>query len=68
MIQFHTGEKYIPSQGDEWQEMAEMFNPRSNFATAVLDELIFAIGGYDGKIYSKASTTLSGNLETNFFF
>ncbi|KAJ8669135.1 hypothetical protein QAD02_000394 [Eretmocerus hayati] len=41
-----TCERYNPSQPDEWQEIPEMLNPRSSFATAVLDDMIFVIGGY----------------------
>nr|CAD7453492.1 unnamed protein product [Timema tahoe] len=39
-----AGERYDPNQSPSWREIAEMFSPRSNFATAVLDEMIFVIG------------------------
>jgi hypothetical protein len=46
------GERYDPSHSEDWQEVTEMFTPRSNFATAVLDDMIFVIGGFNGKVFS----------------
>lgn len=43
------GERYCPSEADQWQEMTHMFSPRSNFATVILDDKIFVIGGFNGK-------------------
>lgn len=47
---FFSGERYTPNHSDQWHEIAEMFSPRSNFATVILDDMIFVIGGYNGKI------------------
>nr|CAD7256029.1 unnamed protein product [Timema shepardi] len=44
-----AGERYDPNQSPNWRDIAEMFSPRSNFATAVLDEMIFVIGGFNGQ-------------------
>ena len=42
-----AGERYSPYH-DDWQKISEMFCPRSNFGTVVLDDMIFVVGGYDG--------------------
>lgn len=33
---------------DGWSKIAEMSTPRSNFATAILDDFIYVIGGFNG--------------------
>lgn len=45
---FRTGERYTPTHSDQWHGISEMFSPRSNFATVILDDMIFVIGGYNG--------------------
>lgn len=42
------GERYSPNQSEDWQEVTEMFSPRSNFSTVILDDMIFAVGGFNG--------------------
>lgn len=49
-IHFATGERFNPQRGGDWQEVTEMFSARSNFATVLLDDMIFVIGGFNGKI------------------
>jgi kelch-like protein 10 len=44
-----SGERYTPNHSDQWHEISEMFSPRSNFATVILDDMIFVIGGYNGR-------------------
>lgn len=44
-----SGEKYNP-QNNTWSAIPDMYNPRSNFAIEVIDDMIFAIGGFNGKI------------------
>jgi len=46
---YFSGERYTPNHSDQWHEISEMFSPRSNFATVILDDMIFVIGGYNGK-------------------
>jgi len=43
-----SGEKYNP-QNNTWSAIPDMYNPRSNFAIEVIDDMIFAIGGFNGK-------------------
>lgn len=45
---YFSGERYTPNHSDQWHEISEMFSPRSNFATVILDDMIFVIGGYNG--------------------
>lgn len=45
---YFSGERYTPNHADQWHEISEMFSPRSNFATVILDDMIFVIGGYNG--------------------
>lgn len=42
-----SGEKYKPST-NTWSHIPDMYNPRSNFAIEVIDDMIFAIGGFNG--------------------
>uniref|UniRef100_A0A663MQ30 Kelch like family member 10 n=1 Tax=Athene cunicularia TaxID=194338 RepID=A0A663MQ30_ATHCN len=42
-----SAETYDPTTGT-WQEIPTMFSPRSNFGIAVVDDLLFAVGGYNG--------------------
>lgn len=48
-------DRYTPDGVGDWCPIADMFSPRSNFASVVLDGMIFAIGGFNGnngiKIY-----------------
>ena len=37
-------EKYTP-ETDTWSVVPDMYNPRSNFAVEVIDDMIFCIGG-----------------------
>ena len=46
-----TVEKYDPSKPEKWQNVPDMLFPRSNFATAVIDDMLFVIGGFDGTRY-----------------
>lgn len=47
---YFSGERYTPNHSDQWHEISEMFSPRSNFATVILDDMIFVIGGYNGTL------------------
>ena len=38
----------VMSEGAVWTETTEMYTARSNFAAAVMDEMIFVIGGFNG--------------------
>lgn len=42
-----SGEKYDPVM-NTWTAIPDMYNPRSNFAIEVIDDMIFAIGGFNG--------------------
>ncbi|XP_017774003.1 PREDICTED: kelch-like protein 10 isoform X2 [Nicrophorus vespilloides] len=42
--------------GGEWVQIAEMFSPRSNFATVILDEYIFVIGGFNDRFVAGSTT------------
>jgi hypothetical protein len=48
-LSLFTGERFNPHRGGDWQEVTEMFSARSNFATVLLDDMIFVIGGFNGK-------------------
>ncbi|KAH9635551.1 hypothetical protein HF086_003165 [Spodoptera exigua] len=51
-----SGEVYDPAS-NTWSPVPDMYNPRSNFAIEVIDDMIFAIGGYeatDMNIYRSA--------------
>lgn len=43
----YSGEKYNPAT-NTWTPIPDMYNPRSNFAIGVIDDMIFAIGGFNG--------------------
>lgn len=45
------GERFCPHRGGDWQEITEMFSARSNFATVLLDDMIFVIGGFNGESF-----------------
>ncbi|CAG2106420.1 unnamed protein product [Medioppia subpectinata] len=58
-------EKYDPKSRN-WELMADMTTPRSNFATAVLENLIYVIGGFNGtttiaevESYNPGTTTIA---------
>ncbi|GJQ71204.1 hypothetical protein Trydic_g1101 [Trypoxylus dichotomus] len=53
-----TGEKYLPGESSGWVSIAEMFCPRSNFATVILDDQIFVIGGFNDR-FVVGSTTIN---------
>jgi Kelch motif. len=42
-----SGEKYNP-ETNTWTQIPDMYNPRSNFAIEVIDDMVFAIGGFNG--------------------
>lgn len=42
-----TGEKYNPVTRT-WSSIPDMYTPRSNYAIAVIDDMIFVMGGYNG--------------------
>lgn len=42
-----SGEKYDPVN-NRWERIPNMYNARSNFAIEIIDDMIFAIGGYNG--------------------
>lgn len=42
-----SGERYNPAT-NSWTQIPDMYNPRSNFAIEVIDDMIFAIGGFNG--------------------
>ncbi|KAK6043770.1 kelch repeat protein [Cooperia oncophora] len=45
-----TVERLDPAKADAvWEYVAPMKTPRSGFGVAVLDNLLYAVGGYDGK-------------------
>ncbi|KAL1498288.1 hypothetical protein ABEB36_009109 [Hypothenemus hampei] len=46
-IRMCSGEKYNPLN-NTWTGIPDMYNPRSNFAIEVIDDMIFAIGGFNG--------------------
>lgn len=39
--------RYTP-ETKQWESIKEMFHPRSNFGVEVLDDMIFAVGGFNG--------------------
>ena len=41
------GEKYNPAT-NTWSRIPDMYNARSNFAMEIIDDMIFAIGGFNG--------------------
>lgn len=43
-------EKYSVERGG-WTYVENMMNPRSNFSSVVLDEMIFVIGGFNGEFW-----------------
>lgn len=45
-----SGEKFNPMT-NTWAPIPDMYNPRSNFAIEVIDDMIFAIGGFNGKYF-----------------
>lgn len=46
---YFAAEKFDPTGPDlQWHGIPEMFNPRSNFATVILDDMIFVVGGFNG--------------------
>jgi kelch-like protein 10 len=45
----NTGEKYDPERR-QWSAIKEMYNPRSNFGLEVIDDMIMAIGGFNGVV------------------
>lgn len=47
---YFAGERYSPYQ-DVWHKISGMFCPRSNFASVVLDDMIFVVGGFNGTLY-----------------
>jgi kelch-like protein 10 len=42
-----SGEKYNP-ESNTWSPLPDMHSARSNFAVEVIDDRIFALGGFDG--------------------
>ena len=42
-----SGEKYNPATST-WTNIPDMYNPRSNFAIEVIDDMLFTIGGFNG--------------------
>nr|XP_031847034.1 kelch-like protein 10 isoform X2 [Nomia melanderi] len=42
-----SGERYNPTT-DAWSPIPDMYQSRSNFAIEVIDDMIFAIGGFNG--------------------
>lgn len=43
----NTGEKYSP-ETNQWTPVPDMYTTRSNFAVEVIDDMVFAIGGFNG--------------------
>ncbi|KAL1462179.1 hypothetical protein MTO96_027194 [Rhipicephalus appendiculatus] len=43
-----SAEKYNP-ETNTWTSLPNMYTPRSNFAIAIIDNLVFAIGGFNGQ-------------------
>ena len=56
-------ERYSPSSG-RWQYVASMTLSRSNFATAVLENKIFVLGGFDGTSYTDLSYGCDTGMST----
>lgn len=44
-------EKYDPVE-NKWTDIPNMSFKRSNFATEILDDMIYVIGGYNGRTLS----------------
>lgn len=43
----NSGERYFP-EANQWHPMPDMYTTRSNFAIEVIDDMVFAIGGFNG--------------------
>ena len=43
-----SAERWDPNHSHQWSSINDMFSPRSNFAAVVIDEMIYAIGGFNG--------------------
>lgn len=65
-----SGEKYCPDGTAVWSEISEMLTPRSNFATVILDDFIFVIGGFNDRFVSgeKGRTYFNSWLKPRFAF
>jgi N-acetylneuraminic acid mutarotase len=48
-----SGERYDPKT-NTWTAIQSMRTPRSLFATVVMDDKIFAIGGFNGKTITRS--------------
>ena len=47
LFYLYVVEKYCALTG-RWSAAPDMYAPRSNFAAAVLDRMIFVVGGFNG--------------------
>ena len=57
---FHAGERFSLGHGGGWVNVRNMFSPRSNFASTVLDGSIYVIGGFNGE-----KKLVGGNIITD---
>ena len=48
LFYLYVVEKYCALTG-RWSAAPDMYAPRSNFAAAVLDRMIFVVGGFNGE-------------------
>ncbi|RZC39430.1 hypothetical protein BDFB_009764 [Asbolus verrucosus] len=55
-VRLTSGEKYIPGVSPWWTEISEMMTPKSNFATAILDDYIYVIENFNDNFVSGSST------------
>lgn len=51
-----SGERYTPTT-NSWTPVPDMYNPRSNFAIEVIDDMIFTIGGFNGILNMNTCST-----------
>jgi len=47
LVRMNSSEKFDPTT-NRWSWVVDMYNPRSNFAVEVLDDMIFVAGGFNG--------------------
>lgn len=62
LLDLLLGERYSPNNSEDWQEVTEMFSPRSNFATVILDDMIFVVGGFNGESVSRSTHRRSTSM------
>jgi hypothetical protein len=62
-----SGERYDPTT-NTWTEIPSMRTPREDFATVVMDDKIFAIGGSTGNTANKSVECFDKRTNEWFFY